>query len=105
MAKEGQALLLVSELLTQELAMLLSRFKNFLRNCRYQPVELVTITVEASNLQKAYLKARVVSAKASKRRIARAPATVPRADLILSWNFKHIVHWNKIKGFNSVNLL
>ena len=36
---------------------------------------------------------------------ARRPlATVSRADLVVSWNFKHIVHWEKIRGFNAVNL-
>ena len=33
-----------------------------------------------------------------------ALATVCRADLVVSWNFKHIVHYEKIRGFNSVNL-
>ena len=26
------------------------------------------------------------------------------ADIIVSWNFKHIVHFDKIRGFNAVNL-
>ena len=30
-------------------------------------------------------------------------ATVAGADLILSWNFRHIVNFNRIRGFNSVN--
>ena len=25
------------------------------------------------------------------------------ADLILSWNFRHIVNYNRIRGFNGVN--
>jgi hypothetical protein len=33
-----------------------------------------------------------------------ALATVAHADVIVSWNFKHIVHYEKIRGFNSVNL-
>jgi hypothetical protein len=33
-----------------------------------------------------------------------AAATVAGADLILSWNFKHIVNFNRIRGFNSVNI-
>jgi hypothetical protein len=24
--------------------------------------------------------------------------------MIVSWNFKHIVHYDKIRGFNAVNL-
>ena len=26
-------------------------------------------------------------------------------DLVASWNFKHIVHYDKIAGYNAVNLL
>ena len=33
-----------------------------------------------------------------------ALATVARADMIVSWNFKHIVHYEKMRGFNAVNL-
>ena len=33
-----------------------------------------------------------------------AIATVARADMIVSWNFKHIVHYEKIAGYLSVNL-
>ena len=32
-----------------------------------------------------------------------AAATVARADAIVSWNFRHIVRLDKIKGFNQVN--
>ena len=33
-----------------------------------------------------------------------AIATVNRLDVLVSWNFKHIVNYDKIKLFNSVNL-
>jgi len=33
-----------------------------------------------------------------------AVATVIGVDVLVSWNFKHIVNLNKIKSFNSVNL-
>jgi len=33
-----------------------------------------------------------------------AMATVTRANLVLSWNFKHIVNYQRIQQFNSVNL-
>jgi len=32
-------------------------------------------------------------------------ATVSGCDLIVSWNFKHIVHFQKIPFFNAVNTL
>jgi len=33
-----------------------------------------------------------------------ALASVAEADLLVSWNFKHIVHFDKIRLFNSANL-
>jgi hypothetical protein len=33
-----------------------------------------------------------------------AVATVGAADVLVSWNFKHIVHFDKIRMFNAVNL-
>ena len=34
-----------------------------------------------------------------------AVATVANCDVIVSWNFKHIVHYQKIPLFNAVNVL
>ncbi len=34
-----------------------------------------------------------------------AVATVHEVDILVSWNFKHIVHYDKIQRFNAVNLL
>ena len=33
-----------------------------------------------------------------------AIASVHRLDVLVSWNFKHIVNYYKIKIFNSINL-
>ena len=32
-------------------------------------------------------------------------ATINRVDVLASWNFKHIVNLDRIKGYNSVNYL
>ena len=31
-------------------------------------------------------------------------ATLSHADILVSWNFKHIVNIDRIRGYNSVNL-
>ncbi len=31
-------------------------------------------------------------------------ATVAEADLIVSWNFRHLVHFEKIRQYNAINL-
>jgi hypothetical protein len=33
-----------------------------------------------------------------------ALATINRADFLVSWNFKHIVNIERIKGYNSINI-
>ena len=59
---------------------------------------------EAVQLRDAYLEAEVVGGTHGNDAYHVALATVARADLIVSWNFKHIVHFDKIRGFNAVNL-
>jgi hypothetical protein len=34
-----------------------------------------------------------------------AIATISRVDVLVSWNFKHIVNVNRISGYNGVNML
>jgi hypothetical protein len=34
-----------------------------------------------------------------------ACASVAAVDLIVSWNFRHIVHFDKIRGYHAVNLV
>jgi len=33
-----------------------------------------------------------------------APATIAGVDVLVSWNFKHVVHYEKIQKFNAVNI-
>jgi len=33
-----------------------------------------------------------------------ALATINRADFLISWNFKHIVNVQRIRGYNSINI-
>ncbi|MDD2240639.1 MAG: hypothetical protein PHO14_09190 [Kiritimatiellae bacterium] len=54
-------------------------------------------------LKQAYLDAQVVGLASATDAEHIAVATVARADRIVSWNFKHIVHYEKIEGYLSVN--
>lgn len=59
---------------------------------------------ESERMRDLYIQARVVGAKSKDDAHHVAIATVAQADMIVSWNFRHIVHFDKIIGFNSVNL-
>ncbi len=66
---------------------------------------LLTTDEEALFLQQRYLEAGAVGSASQGDALHVALATVAKADLIVSWNFKHFVHVDKIRQFNAVNLM
>ena len=58
---------------------------------------------ESLDLQQAYLEASIVSPGSADDALHVALATVAGCVMIVSWNFKHIVHANKIPLYNAVN--
>ena len=55
-------------------------------------------------MAEAYLKHRILTHNYRDDARHIAIATVAGADLVVSWNFKHIVHFEKIQKFNAVNI-
>ncbi len=61
-------------------------------------------TLEALDLAEAYLARGILTPKYAADGQHIALATVAALDLVVSWNFKHIVHFDKIRLFNAVNI-
>lgn len=59
---------------------------------------------ESKNLAQAYIDERILGTSSFNDAYHIALATVNRLDVLVSWNFKHIVNFDKIKLFNSVNM-
>jgi len=68
-------------------------------------VEVVEVSEETLRLRDAYLEAGIVSSQWSEDALHVALATVSGCSLIVIWNFKHIVHFEKIPLYNAVNVL
>lgn len=66
--------------------------------------ESVPVSDEALDLLAAYEARRVLGPKFRSDMLHIALATVADVDLLVSWNFKHIVRFDKIRLFNAVNL-
>lgn len=66
---------------------------------------VVEITHEMLKLQSGYISSGVVTEKSLEDALHVAIATVSGCDMIISWNFKHIVHFDKIPKYNAVNIL
>ena len=67
--------------------------------------ESVSATNECYGLRDAYLNADVVGRASADDALHVAIAAVYRADIVVSWNFKHIVQRRRIHGFEAVNTL
>lgn len=99
---EEFVLLLSTETL-RELAKAPDPVRAVLKALPPQLVEELAISAQAANLAREYITANVLDPASESDALHVAVATVAEADLILSWNFKHIVNFSRIKGFNSVN--
>jgi hypothetical protein len=65
--------------------------------------QITEVSDEAISLRQAYLDAGIVSERSADDALHVALATVSGCALIVSWNFKHIVHYRKIALYNGVN--
>ena len=67
--------------------------------------EMIYPSDEALDLQSAYLLVGIVTPKWADDALHVAMATVSQCDIIVSWNFRHIVHFQKVPRYNAVNTL
>jgi hypothetical protein len=100
----GERVLVLSSLTVQELAMAPADVRRRLASVPEAHIETLQLDAEASDLADAYVSAGVLTAKMRADAQHIAIATVARVDVLVSWNFKHIVNLQRIRGYNSVNL-
>jgi hypothetical protein len=102
--QEGRFLVLVSPLTLNELNGAPECVIDVLRQLAPVHVEPILLTEEVRELAEAYLKDGVLSRKYADDAVHVAAATVAGAELIVSWNFRHMVNYDRIRGFNAVNV-
>jgi len=102
--KQGRFVLVSSELVRQEIYAGPKRVQALFSDI-LPIVEIAEVTAEALKLQQAYARAGILSEKHSTDALHVALATVSQVSLIVSWNFKHIVNFQKIPMYNAVNTL
>jgi len=67
--------------------------------------EIAEVTQKALELRQAYIDENILSPKWANDALHVALATIWHCEIIVSWNFKHIVHYQKIPLYNAVNTL
>ena len=100
---QGEYTVIYSKLIDIELIYAPERVKKLATGLSRERLEFVDISDEAVELAESYLKENVVGKTSRTDCIHIALATLNHADILVSWNFKHIVNINRIRGYNAVN--
>lgn len=100
----GDFVVLVSRLTADELEAAPVDVSSVLAGLSPERVEPVPLNDEVRELAADYVRAGVLGEASIDDATHVAAATVAGADLIVSWNFRHIVNYNRIRGFNGVNV-
>lgn len=102
--KLGNFHLITSALVLEEIEKAPTSVQECFRELLVGSMTVVDTPGEAFDLQQAYLDAGIVTSKWADDALHVATATVTDCALIISWNFKHIVHFQKIPLYNAVNI-
>lgn len=102
--EKNEVVFVVSDLLDLELIEVPEQVRNLLQQYSSDKFERVLLTEEAIKLADAYISEKVVGKSSLEDCRHIALATISKVDVLASWNFKHIVNLDRIKGYNSVNL-
>jgi predicted nucleic acid-binding protein len=100
----GEVICVFSDLTETELLNAPENVKEHFKNLPKQNIERVIVTDEILTLASKYVAEKVVGQTSLDDCVHIATATIYKVDILVSWNFKHIVNVFRIRGFNSVNL-
>ena len=103
--RSSRFVVVVSDVTLDELSLAPEPVRRILADLPPSRVEVVNSSDESNELKQAYLDAGVVGPASRNDAAHIALATVFGAELVVSWNFKHIVHFEKIAGYEGVNSL
>ncbi len=104
LAKNGKIVMILSNITLDEASRAPHHVQKEIDLIPDEYSETLLESFESQSLCNAYLEAGAITQKHIDDAHHVALATVSKADLLVSWNFKHIVHLEKIRMFNAVNL-
>ena len=99
-----EVIFIISSVLQQELQKAPNNVRELLDKYDADCFEYIGLTKEAIDLADKYIDERVVGKTSADDCRHIALATINKVDVLVSWNFKHIVNLDRIKGYNGVNL-
>jgi predicted nucleic acid-binding protein len=100
----GEFTLVLSELTLRELDSAPEAVTQAVAQVPERHIEIITVSSEAEDLAAAYILEGAIAAPMRADALHIALATVARVDVLVSWNFKHIVNLKRIHAYNAANL-
>jgi predicted nucleic acid-binding protein len=100
---KGEFKVIYSRLTDIELKPAPEKVKELAKSLSKENVEFIDTSDRALELADLYLQENVVGKASLSDCIHIALATLHHADVLVSWNFKHIVNVHRIRGYNAVN--
>ena len=102
--QSGKFLLFLSELTDAEIEDAPQTVRDVYSQFRNCSEEILVLNSDVVELAAVYLSRGILTERYQDDARHIAMATIAAVDLVVSWNFKHIVHFDKIQKFNAVNL-
>ncbi len=102
--KLGEITCMYSDLTVGELDNAPKRVREYFTSLPADHLELILMSDESLELARQYVLEKVVGETSFDDCVHIALATIYKADILVSWNFKHIVNVYRIRGYNVVNL-
>ena len=102
--KSGEFTMLFSTVTQDELENAPEKVRNLVQSIKAENTEFIETTDEVVELATEYITEKVVGQTSYADGLHIALATINRADFLISWNFKHIVNVQRIRGYNSINI-
>ncbi|MDP3665231.1 MAG: hypothetical protein Q8R50_01015 [Sediminibacterium sp.] len=102
--KTGKNIAVISDVTLDEIENARQEVRDLLKIIPEESKEYVLNEKEAEYLADAYLKEGAITKKFYEDALYIAIATINKVDVLVSWNFKHIVNLDRIKKYNGINL-
>ncbi len=101
----GKKIAVISDITTKELIDAPIYIKNNLQRIPTNHIKTLKRGEEVDFLSAKYIEYKVIPEKCYNDALHIAFATIDNVDILVSWNFIHIVNYDRILKYNSVNLM
>ncbi|MCX6148881.1 MAG: PIN domain-containing protein [Candidatus Kapabacteria bacterium] len=102
---KGQFIAIITEVTISELVPAPEKVRNKIKEIPKEFTEFYDISDDARDLAAKYIEHNAISRNFQEDALHIAMATILKADVLISWNFKHIVNLRRIHLYNSINMM